>query len=157
MRKMHSAGVSVADRDQYGWLLIHRAAANDRCEIIKLLVEWGSPLEATGTEQWTPLHLASVSMSSRAVGALIEAGANVHARSVFGATPLHLAVGSVVTEASLETVRVLLSAGADPNVVDQILVAISAPQTNGPVSTCFQDLSLVRPYSVEWRSAPALP
>ena len=39
VRKMHSAGVSVADRDQYGWLPIHRAAANDRCEIIKLLVE----------------------------------------------------------------------------------------------------------------------
>lgn len=119
MRKMHSAGASVAEPDQYGWLPIHRAAANDRFDIIKLLVEWGSPLEATGTERWTPLHLASVSMSPRAVGALVEAGANIHAGSVFGATPLHLAVGPVVTEASLETVRALLSAGADRNIADQ--------------------------------------
>src|SRR5438477_4091740 len=104
VRKMHSAGVSVAEPDQYGWLPIHRAAANDRRDIIRLLIEWGSPLEATGTEQWTPLHLASVSMSPRAVGALIEGGANIHARSVFGATPLRLAISSVVTEASLQTV-----------------------------------------------------
>jgi ankyrin repeat protein len=58
-------------------------------------------------------------MSSRAVGALIDAGANIHARSIFGATPLHLAISSVVTEASLETVRILLSAGADTNAADQ--------------------------------------
>jgi ankyrin repeat protein len=119
VREMRSAGLPIAEPDQYGWLPIHRAAANDRSEIVRLLVEWGSPLEATGTEQWTPLHLASVSMSPGAASALIKAGANIHARSVFGATPLHLAVHSVVTKASLETVRVLISAGADPNVADQ--------------------------------------
>jgi ankyrin repeat protein len=119
VREMHAAGVSVTEPDQYGWLPIHRAAANDRAEIIRLLVEWGSPLEATGTEQWTPLHLASVSRSHRAVSALLDAGANIHARSVFGHTPLHLAVGPTISEELLETVRVLVSAGADRNVADQ--------------------------------------
>src|SRR5207249_4925820 len=108
VREMHAAGVSVTEPDQFGWLPLHRAAANDRDEIIRLLVEWGSPLEATGTEQWTPLHLASVSRSPRAVAALVEAGANIHARSVFGGTPLHLAVGPTITPALLETVRVLV-------------------------------------------------
>ena len=119
VRELHAAGVSVTEPDQYGWLPIHRAAVNDRDEIIRLLVGWGSPLEATGVEQWTPLHLASVSRSPRAVTALLEAGANVHARSVFGATPLHLAVGPTITEGLLETVRILVSAGADLDAADQ--------------------------------------
>jgi ankyrin repeat protein len=119
VREMHAAGVSVTEPDQYGWLPIHRAAANDREDIIRLLIEWGSPLEATGTEQWTPLHLASVSRSPRAVRALLEAGANIQARSAYGQTPLHLAVGPTVTDGLLETVRVLVSAGADRHAADE--------------------------------------
>jgi ankyrin repeat protein len=86
--------------------------------MIRLLVEWGSPLEATGTERWTPLHLASVSRSPRAVRALLEVGADIQARSEFGQTPLHLAVGPTVTEPLLETVRVLVAAGADRDAAD---------------------------------------
>ena len=119
VREIYAAGISVREPDQYGWLPIHRAAANDRDEIVRLLVEWGSPLEATGTEGWTPLHLASVSRSPQAVRALLKAGANIHARSTFGQTPLHLAVGSTVTDELLETVRALVSAGADRNAMDE--------------------------------------
>ena len=118
VREVHAAGVSVTEPDQFGWLPIHRAAANDRDDVIRLLVEWGSPLEPTGTERWTPLHLAAVSRSPRSVRALLEAGANVHARSEFGQTPLHLAVGPTVTEPLLETVRVLVSAGANRDAAD---------------------------------------
>lgn len=113
VRAMHAAGVSATESDQYGWLPIHRA------DIIRLLIGWGSPLEPTGTEQWTPLHLASVSRSAQAVRALLEAGANVQARSVYGQTPLHLAVGPTVTDELLETVRVLLNAGADRDAADE--------------------------------------
>lgn len=119
VREMHDAGVSVTEPDQYGWLPIHRAAANDQDDIIRLLVEWGSPLEPTGTERWTPLHLASVSCSPHALKVLLEAGANIHARSVYGATPLHLAVGPTVSDGMLETVRVLVAAGADSNAADE--------------------------------------
>jgi ankyrin repeat protein len=119
VREMHAAGVSITEPDQFGWLPIHRAAANDRAEMIRLLVDWGSPLEATGNEGWTPLHLASVSRSPRAVKTLLDAGADIHARSDFGATPLHLAIGSTITEPLLETVRVLVSAGADPTAANE--------------------------------------
>jgi ankyrin repeat protein len=119
VRELHAAGVSVTEPDQYGWLPIHRAAANDRDDIIRLLVEWGSPLEATGTERWTPLHLASVSRSPGAVKALLLAGADIQARSVFGQTPLHLAIGPTVTEPLLETVRILVSTGASLDATDQ--------------------------------------
>jgi ankyrin repeat protein len=118
VRKMHAAGASVSEPDQYGWLPIHRASANNREEIIRLLIQWGSPLEATGTEQWTPLHLASVSRSSLAVAALLRAGANIHARSLFGATPLHLAIGPTITAEQLNTVRLLVSAGAAIDAAD---------------------------------------
>ena len=121
VNEMHIAGASVTEPDQYGWLPIHRAAANDRHEIIRLLVEWGSPIEAKGTELWTPLHLASISQSSQAVASLLHAGADIHARSVYGTTPLHLAICPVVTEPMLETVRLLVSAGA----------AIDEPDGNG--------------------------
>src|SRR5438874_9126361 len=56
VRTMHKAGASATESDQFGWLPIHRAAANDCDEIIRLLIKWGSPLEARGTEGWTPLH-----------------------------------------------------------------------------------------------------
>jgi effector-binding domain-containing protein len=108
VRTMHDAGASVTEGDEHGWLPIHRAAANDRDEIIKLLLQWGSPLEPRGTEGWTPLHLACVSGSSCAVIALLLAGADPNARSEFGTTPLHLAI----TGERRETVQALLFAGA---------------------------------------------
>lgn len=51
--------------------------------------------------------------------ALLEAGANIQARSAYGQTPLHLAVGPTVTDGLLETVRVLVSAGADLGAADE--------------------------------------
>jgi ankyrin repeat protein len=42
---MHEMGVSITAPDQYGWLPIHRAAANNRDEIIRLLVGWGLRLK----------------------------------------------------------------------------------------------------------------
>lgn len=59
-----------------------------------------------------------MSRSPRAVAALVKAGANIQARSAFGQTPLHLAVGPTITEALLETVRVLISAGAVADAAD---------------------------------------
>lgn len=118
VREMHRKGVLIDKADKYGWLPIHRAAANDRDEIIRLLIEWGSPLEATGTEAWTPLHLAAVSRSCDAVKTLLDAGANINACSAFGDTPLHLAIGPTVTDKLLKTVQILISAGAPMDVCD---------------------------------------
>ncbi len=118
VREMHAMGASVIKPDQYGWLPIHRAAANDRDKIIRFLIQSGSPLEAMSTENWTPLHLACVSNSFRAAAVLLKAGANIHAKSAFGATPLHLAISSTVSPATLKTVRLLISAGAVIDVSD---------------------------------------
>ncbi len=60
--------------DQYGWIALHRAAAEHRDRIAGVLVEAGSSLSAGGTEGWTPLHLAAVSHSERVVEILCVPG-----------------------------------------------------------------------------------
>lgn len=119
VQEMHEAGIPIALQDQYGWLPIHRAAANDHADIIRLLVAWHSPLESRGTDGWTPLHLAAASCSPHAVTALLEAGAEVDVRSETGATPLLLAIGPTVTAALLATVHALVQAGASVSARDE--------------------------------------
>jgi ankyrin repeat protein len=94
--------------DRFGWIPLHRAAANDRAEVANLLIAAGSSIEARGTDCWTPLHLAAVSGSASVVSLLVEAGANVNAQSEFGDTPLHLCVIS----RNVESAGALLTGGA---------------------------------------------
>ncbi|WP_133372252.1 ankyrin repeat domain-containing protein, partial [Sulfuriferula multivorans] len=114
VRNMCHAGALIARPDKFGWLPIHRAAANDQAEIIEILLKYDSPLEPTGTENWTPLHLACVCGSSVAVNSLLKHGANVNALSVNGHTPLHLAV----TGGKESSIVALISAGANVRATD---------------------------------------
>jgi ankyrin repeat protein len=93
--------------DRYCWIPLHRAAANDSAEVAEVLLQAGSSLVATGTDNWTPLHLAAVSGSSRMVKVLVEAGAPVDALSYCGDTPLHLAFYP-------QSAETLLMGGANP-------------------------------------------
>jgi ankyrin repeat protein len=118
-------GADVNQPDQYGWLPLHRAAANNRAPLIRYLLAQGSHIEARGTDQWTPLHLACVSGSSRSVAALVRGGADVNSVARGDSTPLHLAMIPVIDskypdlhrEAVRQvrrTVQILLRAGAKP-------------------------------------------
>jgi ankyrin repeat protein len=129
VRALVSLGSNVNEPDRYGWLPIHRAAANDRDVIIAYLITQGSLLEATGTDQWTPLHLACVSGSFDAVVTLVKLGANVNAVARNGDTPLHLALTCVIppqydelhrdsVQRTTRAIKTLLSAGADPRACD---------------------------------------
>jgi ankyrin repeat protein len=101
--------------DEFGWIPLHRAAANNSVAVAKILLEAGSSLSATGTDAWTPLHLASVSGSAEVVEMLIAAGADPDALSVFGDTPLHLCV----TSCDVRAAEMLLRAGANPHVLNR--------------------------------------
>lgn len=101
--------------DQYGWIALHRAATCQNEEVGILLINAGSSLTATGTDEWTPLHLAAVSGSFPMVKVLVEAGAEVDALSYCGDTPLHLCV----TSCNGESAETLLKAGANPNLANQ--------------------------------------
>jgi uncharacterized protein len=100
--------------DQYGWIPLHRAAANNSARVAMLLLQAGSSLTAVGTDRWTPLHLAAVSGSSDMVKVLVEAGAEVDALSYCGDTPMHLCIIS----RSVESVQTLLQAGANPHLLN---------------------------------------
>ena len=129
VRALVDDGADVNQPDEYGWLAIHRAAANNRPTVIRYLVSEGSHIEARGTDQWTPLHLACVSGSSRSVAALVRAGADVNSVARRDNTPMHLATVAIAganypdlhsesIRRVRRTVQVLLGAGANPLLTD---------------------------------------
>ncbi|MET0404340.1 MAG: ankyrin repeat domain-containing protein [Cystobacter sp.] len=68
------------------------------------------PLDNQRDSGWQPLHYAADRRHALLVQQLLDAGAAVDARTTLGTTPLMLAV----LQADEDTVRVLLSAGAEP-------------------------------------------
>lgn len=129
VRVLVTGGADVNQPDRYGWLPIHRAAANNRALVIRYLLAQGSHVEARGTDQWTPLHLACVSGSARSVAALVRGGADVNSVARSNNTPLHLAMIPIVDtkypdlyrdaiHRARRTLLLLLAAGAKPMIRD---------------------------------------
>lgn len=98
------------------------AARNDRADAIEVLVERGAELDAD-VYAGTPLIWASAQGNTDAVRKLLELGADVNGRSTFGGpghgsgvTALHLAAEN----SRLDVLRILLDAGADTTVRDDL-------------------------------------
>jgi hypothetical protein len=68
----------------------------------------------------TPLHMAAASFRPKVAALLVTHGADCHAKNRRGAAPLHYAADANRWEptAQAETIRYLISIGADPNVPD---------------------------------------
>jgi cytohesin len=81
-------------------------------EVVRLLLESGASPDRPG--DYAPLHWAASSGNHEAVEALLAAGAELDARNDFGETPLLIAVA----RAEATCARLLLVAGADPDVAD---------------------------------------
>ena len=76
------------------------------------LIKSGAIVNTTNYFGDTPLHSAVSYGRAVTVSALITAGANVNLANKFGATPLEFAVSS----RDINIARILLEAGADPQV-----------------------------------------
>lgn len=110
---------SYSDTDDDASLpLIFRATERGDLQTVKRLVAENPEVVNEVIEtQDQPLHIACWQKYETIVRVLIQAGADVNSRGDFGATPLHYAVFEG-DEYSTPIVKALLSAGADPNLVD---------------------------------------
>ena len=82
-------GASVHVRSQISNdTLLHRASSYNHVEMVKLLIEAGSDVNARGRDQNTPLHLAARIGGVASARVLLRAGAAVNAENNIGETPL---------------------------------------------------------------------
>ena len=95
---------------------LHHAAEKGYAHMAHLLVEAGANVNARVPEDFynTPLHLAAHGGHAAVVKLLIEAGAGLDKQAEDASTPLLLATGNERREP--EPIRLLLLAGADPNI-----------------------------------------
>lgn len=104
----------VNDRDSTGYGLLHYAAISNQPEIIKLLINNGADPEITTPYGLTPLFLAVRNESSEAVHELLRSN-NVDVNRLFHLVGAKSVLMVAVGLGSVDTVRILLEAGADPN------------------------------------------
>ena len=90
-----------------------KAATDGDEEALKQALNQGADVNARDEKDNTALHLATKHVHMNAMRLLIEHGADVNAQNDWLSTPLHL------TEKNMDTIRILLEAGADPNITDK--------------------------------------
>ena len=91
---------------------LHAATVMNNVVGVKKLVDGGAPLEGQDKKKRTPLHLAATLPGYEGmIQELVDLGAALDPINAAGVTPLYLAI----TEGNVESCKVLLASGADPN------------------------------------------
>ena len=101
----------VHARDTLEWTKLHSAAFYGKGELIVLLLDHGSEINAKAKDGSTSLHLATKRSQAAAMKLLFTRGANVAAKDHDGNTPLHLAAELYTTD----ILKVLVDMGAMVN------------------------------------------
>ncbi len=108
VRRLISNGADVNACDSSGWSPLFSAAVVGNAEAVRLLLASGADVNVHAPNGNTPLHHSSGIITR----ILLENGANVNAVSNDDWTALH----SAAYFGRIETARILLDHGADPNV-----------------------------------------
>ena len=129
VRDLLEKGGDVNEKDnEYGWTALMAAALNGRTDVLQILLEKSSHVDAKDNFGWTSLIIASRSGHTDIVRALLDAGADVNAKTNTDYTALMAAA----KQGHPDTVKLLLTRGADVNARDKFgWRAITLAQRNG--------------------------
>jgi ankyrin repeat protein len=149
--------VAIDKQDGEGWSALKRASCEGHDEIVMLLLKAGASPDVKDDEDWTALINAAGKGHIVICKALLNAGADVNAAGVGGVTSLSQAIGarndgkaldalkemrSILNSAdsdddadgdeasSLELIKILLKAGANPNLVSDGTSLVAAAVGN---------------------------
>ncbi len=109
-------GAEVNQKNIIDGIPLHFALNNYYFGIAKILIVHGAPIETRDQDGRTPLHLASLFNCTEIAQMLLERKANVNVQDTWGNTPLTLAVSG---NERFDMVKLLLSYGANPNILNQ--------------------------------------
>ena len=96
-------GVSIFEKDRFGWTPLHHAASGDAIAVAMKLVDLGADLvleEMSAWDKFTPLYYAAKYNAKRVAKFLIDSGANIHSKGQ---------AGKVTLDSTAKYIPVLLS------------------------------------------------
>ncbi len=113
-----AAGTPVDVPGARGRTLLIDAAGSENIALTELLIQGGADVNAGDCQHQTALHEAAWIGNSGVLKCLIDAGADIEAPGHGGSRPLHYAAMGGDTGGHVESVKLLLAAGATPDAED---------------------------------------
>ena len=118
-----SKGASVDEKLLMGGTALHWVLFDGKEKSAAALIKAGASPHLTNHSGETPLHIAANRELTESAKLLLERGVNVNEKDNEGITALHyaaLGMGSASEEAKKEMIKLLISAGADANAMDNL-------------------------------------